>query len=263
MLSWNRIKLDQADFLFKHCRSEDTYSFYLTDMVYIYQEILSQDEINSRLQELNPDLEGFSAEDVVKDVCAAVLNNNSLTRTIKEDVYEFSLSWDNDGIPLVWTFYLRRGTAKMFSEIFTNQIIQSIDGLLEERKQLFKIIRDKDLELGEYKNSGVKITRPQLKTERFKEEKFLTNPLPASSRSGLEILCSSDTLNLIQRITENNSDVTKPDTDISKQETALKRPLKPVKTSPEPLQIKKEGFKRSVITINMKKSELKKKLRKL
>ena len=84
-----------------------------------------------------------------------------------------------------------------------------------------------------------------------------------SFRSALEILCSSDTLNLIQRITENKPDVTKPDADISKPQTPLKRPLKPVKTSPEPLQIKKEGFKRSVITINTKKSELKKKLRKL
>jgi hypothetical protein len=220
MVGWSRVEVDESDFLFSDSRIGDKYRFHLTNMVYVYQETLTEPEISSRLQELNPDLEGLVVDEIVGELCKAVLETKGLKAILLEDVYELDLSWEYDGIPLLWKFYLRRGCPEEFSEIFTSQIIKSIDGLLEERKQLFKIIRDKDIELGEFKNSGLKVTRPHLRTQWFKEENFINHPLNPTQRSEMEILCSSDTLNLLHRLENKQPEVEtfKPEIEITKPE---------------------------------------------
>jgi len=57
------------------------------------------------------------------------------------------------------------------------------------------LLRDKDLEIEEYRNSGFKLSRPSLKTPWFKPEDFDQRPLAASDtrkRSCIETLSSSE-----------------------------------------------------------------------
>jgi hypothetical protein len=84
--------------------------------------------------------------------------------------------------------------------------VACLDIMLDERKDLFKIIRDKDLEIEEYRNSGVKLSRPSLKTAWFRPEDFDQRPLPAPSgihqhqtRSSIETLSSSECNALLQK----------------------------------------------------------------
>jgi hypothetical protein len=65
--------------------------------------------------------------------------------------------------------------------------------------------RDKDLEIEEYRNSGVKLSRPSLKTAWFRPEDFDERPLPASgthhhqTRSSIETLSSHECNALLQK----------------------------------------------------------------
>jgi len=67
-------------------------------------------------------------------------------------IYQYSLNFNS-------------GSSKEFFDNVTSKLLSTVDLLLDGQQDLFKIIRDKDIELGEFKHSGLKVTRPNLQTK--------------------------------------------------------------------------------------------------
>ncbi len=55
--------------------------------------------------------------------------------------HQLELTWDLGGLPCVWAFKLMPATLQDFYEKVTRDIVVCLDIMLDERKDLFKIIR--------------------------------------------------------------------------------------------------------------------------
>ncbi len=55
--------------------------------------------------------------------------------------HQLELTWDLGGLPCFWTFKLTPATPQDFYEKVTRDIVACLDIMLDERKDLFKIIR--------------------------------------------------------------------------------------------------------------------------
>ena len=131
--------------------------------------------------------------------------------------------------------------------------------------------RDKDVEIEEYVNSGVKLTRPSLKTQWFRREDFEQQPLTNPRRlSSIRTLGSEECNRLLEKVsvaaaimpadglakeaaTQTNADVT----DSSASAAATQQPTL---TIPQPTQ--KRKVEKPVVKVS-KKTTGQKKLMKL
>ena len=128
--------------------------------------------------------------------------------------------------------------------------------------------RDKDVEIEEYVNSGVKLTRPSLKTQWFRREDFeqqpLTNPLRLSS---IRTLGSEECNRLLEKVsaaaaampvedgpakeaaTQTNADMT----DSSASAAATQQPTLKIPQPTQKRKVEKPVFKVSKKTTGQKK----------
>eukprot|EP00088_Acartia_fossae_P008541 TRINITY_DN14095_c0_g1_i14.p1 TRINITY_DN14095_c0_g1~~TRINITY_DN14095_c0_g1_i14.p1 ORF type:complete len:283 (-),score=61.53 TRINITY_DN14095_c0_g1_i14:231-1079(-) len=190
-MDWKEVKLNDERFLYKcHKKGENT-SFIMHNTIVMYIEELTKEEFQKKATECNPDIEDLEEDDLIEELW------NNFGRTTSnleveektEDCLKMKLSWDSDGIPLIWKFQFRRATADEFHEHLTSKLFNVIDVMLSGQQQLFKIIRDKDIELGEYKGVNVKITRPHLITKWFEPAKYFeTFQVESSGKSGLDTI---------------------------------------------------------------------------
>lgn len=181
--------------------------------------------------------------------------------------------------------------------MFTSHLIKTLGVLQAERSELFRVIRAKDIELGEFKNSGLKVTRPHLRTEWFEPEDFLSRPLPdlnENSRTELQFLVDTQAISLLNKVggmkrpeDEVDNNQTAAHTDAQDNQIDSSSPEKPKFSSPgkpelsEELQRKRKADSpsneaiepaecmepappsRPIIKVKTKKTALQKKLMKL
>eukprot|EP00088_Acartia_fossae_P008549 TRINITY_DN14095_c0_g1_i9.p1 TRINITY_DN14095_c0_g1~~TRINITY_DN14095_c0_g1_i9.p1 ORF type:complete len:283 (-),score=65.67 TRINITY_DN14095_c0_g1_i9:231-1079(-) len=200
-MDWKEVKLNDERFLYKcHKKGENT-RFIMHNTIVMYIEELTKEEFQKKATECNPDIEDLEEDDLIEELW------NNFGRTTSnleveektEDCLKMKLSWDSDGIPLIWKFQFRRATADEFHEHLTSKLFNVIDVMLSGQQQLFKIIRDKDIELGEYKGVNVKITRPHLITKWFEPSKYFeTFQAESTGKSGLETITSDEIKNYMK-----------------------------------------------------------------
>ena len=131
--------------------------------------------------------------------------------------------------------------------------------------------RDKDVEIEEYVNSGVKLTRPSLKTQWFRREDFeqqpLTNPLRLSS---IRTLGSEECNRLLEKVSvaaaimpadgPAKEAATQTNVDMTDSSASAAATQKPTLTIPQPTQ--KRKVEKPVVKVS-KKTTGQKKLMKL
>jgi len=214
MSVWRRLELLEGEehFLMACNQSNDSYEFHLTDCTHLYTESLKSDGFKQRIEEINPDLE-ISTDEFFSEILKALDCHKNITRTQEADSsMTLTLNWKVDDIPLMWKIYLRHGSAEQMYNLFTAQLIKSMGILQSERTELFRVIRAKDIELGEFKSSGMKMSRPHLRTEWFEPAEFLARPTPTdddpnrnSRTGGVQFLSGTELLSLFNKVAESNN----------------------------------------------------------
>jgi len=209
MSVWRRLELlaGEGQFLVACNKLKDSYEFHLTDCMHLYTESLKSDGFKQRMEEINPDLEVSSIE-FFSEILKAIDCPENITKTKEADgSMTLSINWEVDDIPLTWKMYLSHGSAEQMYNVFTTQLIKSMGILQSERTELFRVIRAKDIELGEFKSSGMKMSRPHLRTEWFEPAEFLARPTPDdallnqnSRTGGVHYLAETEFLNLLNKV---------------------------------------------------------------
>ena len=133
--------------------------------------------------------------------------------------------------------------------------------------------RDKDVEIEEYVNSGVKLTRPSLKTQWFRREDFEQQPLTASHPlrlSSIRILGSEECNRLLEKVSAAaavmpadgpaKEAATQTKVDMTDSSASAAATQKPTLTIPQPTQ--KRKVEKPVVKVS-KKTTGQKKLMKL
>lgn len=178
--SWTTIVINDRRFLISFelkCSGSLGYKFILSDLKTSYLENMdTEEECKQRFASTNPDLEEFDIEEGLDELKIAVSkewNKSKFSLQMEGETKELKVEWSSDGIPFAWNFRLRLMNVEETFHIFNFPFLSSIHHLLEERNNLVKIIRDKDLEIEDYVCQGATLSLPQLKTVKFKDEDIL------------------------------------------------------------------------------------------
>lgn len=211
--SWTKISVCSENFLYSFVIEDDGYSILWTDMKDLFQEKLNAKEFSCKFTKLNEDLEDCDNSEGLKEI-ASILTQTETCEKVNvgrtENGLELEMDWSSDGLPFSWIFNLQKQSSGCFERNVTSALTGSIEMLLHQRNQLFRIIRDKDLEIEDYATSGAKLSRKSLKTEWFEKEKFLAkNEDFSSENSCMEVITGEDVKAAIGKLNamKNNSEV--------------------------------------------------------
>jgi len=207
--SWKQISLDNQTFWFLFEKGSDNLTFIVHDFVNIYIEKLSSTESREKVQKCNPDLEDLDSDAILEEVLEIFGTTKCKSQVNwKSDEINISLNWDSDDLPIFFEFQFRLGSPKEFFDNVTSKLLSTVDLLLAGQQDLFKIIRDKDIELGEFKHSGLKVTRPNLQTKWFEPREYLktvTSTTKPSLHQDTQNLTNTALIDYLRKIDENKT----------------------------------------------------------
>ena len=164
VLVWLQVPQDEGDV---------SCTCYLTDTVNIYTEHLNTASIQSRFTEQNPGMETEDFLDFLDNVRTALSESNKSTISLmrQTDSCRLDITWTIEGIDYQWFFQTKVQPHQLLCQVFYRPFIQLSQHLVHTRDSLLGIIHSKDLEIEDYKNSGSKLSRKNLKTRMFDPEK--------------------------------------------------------------------------------------------
>jgi len=202
--SWSNISVNSQNYLYDLVIEDDGYKLLWTDMKDLFQEKLNAEEFSSKFAHLNPDLEDCDNSEGLKEIesiLTKIATCDKVDVRRAETGLEIELDWSSDGLPWRWIFNLERQSSQSFQTNVTSSLTETIQLLLNQRNQLFRIIRDKDLEIDDYFASGAKLSRNSLKTEWFTQEKFLAGTQDFNpKKTCLEVIASDDVRTAIEQL---------------------------------------------------------------
>jgi len=194
--TWAKISVSSENCLYNFAIEKDGYTILWTDMKDLFQEKLNARGFTSKFAKLNEDLEDCDSSEGLKEI-KSILNQPEKCEKVDvchvENGLEIKMDWSSDGLPFSWTFNLQKQSSESFERNVTSALTWSIQVLLDQQNRLFRIIRDKDLEIEDYFTSGAKLSRKSLKTDWFEKEKFLTkNESFSTENSSMEVIAGED-----------------------------------------------------------------------
>jgi len=202
--SWSNISLKSQNYLYNLAIQEDGYKLIWTDMKDLFQEKLNSEEFSAKFAQLNEDLEDCDNSDSLKQI-QSVLSEPTACDKVEvrqaETGLEIELDWSSEGLPWRWIFNLEKQSSEIFQANVTSVLTDTVQLLQHQRNQLFRIIRDKDLEIDDYLASGAKLSRNSLKTEWLKPEKFLAEKQDFNPKNScMEVIVSDDVRTAIDHL---------------------------------------------------------------
>jgi len=193
--------------------SKIQYSFQLTNMKEMFVENIQTNEFSTKFVNLNSDLEDCDLTEGLNEIemILSDVNKSEKVNIIEsaDSQMKIDIEWSSEGIPFRWVFDLERTTDDIFQANVTCALTSTISVLLDQRENLFKLLREKDLEIEDYLNSGSKLSRKSLKTDWFLKEKFLENSLESSEfkcKSSIEVMSSLDVKVILEKLGEDDQD---------------------------------------------------------
>ncbi|XP_044258170.1 uncharacterized protein LOC123007145 isoform X2 [Tribolium madens] len=146
----------------------------LTDFQNIWVQEISKDDLLLQFQEANP-LFDVKVDEIVTEVTEAI---NSIS-----DLTDIEISEADEGLKLLlnsikseykikFKFNFHKSSSETFLKEITVPLIQTVKHLEERQNMLMNLLQKKDRELEEYKLEKGVISRDDLITEKFDEEKL-------------------------------------------------------------------------------------------
>jgi len=157
-----------------------SYEFCLWDFSVLWYEKVGYDNFRARAKELNPNVEAKLSY-LLKFVQKSVEENKEGETTFK--VKEEDTTSDDKrvvkmktklqaGVPFVWEFHCSLGEKDMVGSHLVQPLLAMIVELKRQQTELFTLLRKKDLEIMDYKDSGVRLSRKSIGTSEFDEDTF-------------------------------------------------------------------------------------------
>lgn len=195
--------LDGREFLYSFNIDKSQYKLFLTDMKDLFIENLTRDEFKAKFDKLNDDLEdcdikeGFNQiKHILSDISEA--DRSSIIRNVSD--ITINMEWSSDGIPFRWEFILHKSSSENFEKYVTCSLTSTISLLIKQREELFSKLRDKDLEIEDYVNSGAKISLKSLKTDWFEKDKFVSDVSCDVTISSISVMSHPSVAAIIEKL---------------------------------------------------------------
>ncbi|XP_076632654.1 non-homologous end-joining factor 1 isoform X1 [Colletes latitarsis] len=169
---WNDVKIGNDLYMISITRRNDTTKVFLTNLIEIWMETLTNEIILTRCRELNPllNVDAFNYEEVVANILS-----NILEYIVEASVEQIKLRAQIEEGSMKFALYLSKGTPYDFWEIITKPLCVSSMEIIRQHKILLDLVKRKDEEIAEYKAEGAELIRKNIETETFKEEDLKTN----------------------------------------------------------------------------------------
>ncbi|XP_068740229.1 non-homologous end-joining factor 1-like [Montipora capricornis] len=177
---WKPFSVSDKEYLIKSMffETDCSYELCIWDFTTLWYEKVEQDTFKARAKELNPNVEAKLSY-LVKFV----------KKSIEEDKHSgeatFTMTEDDDskcilkmktklqaGVPFLWEFHCSVGQQEMVGSQLVQPLLAMITELNRRQTELFRLLRKKDEEIMDYKESGVRLSRKSLGTSAFDENAF-------------------------------------------------------------------------------------------
>lgn len=173
---WKNLKINDKDYVICFIKENESWKVFLTDLIEIWMETLTDETIFHKCQIMNPllNLEVFDWKQLVLDIL------NDIPQYVHANVlevttYRIELRKDKDFIKLKFSLDLLKGTLQQFWENVTIPLCSSSVELIRRHKILLDLVKQKDEEIAEYKAEGAELIRKYIATKPFTEELFHTD----------------------------------------------------------------------------------------
>ncbi|KAJ7371298.1 Non-ous end-joining factor 1 [Desmophyllum pertusum] len=179
---WKYFSISDKPFLVKSMfvEMDCSYEFCMWDFSTFWYEKVEHDNFRVRAKELNPNVEAKLSY-LLKFVQKSIEENNKKeepTFTINEE----AISDDKlivkmktklqAGVPFVWEFHCSVGEKNMVGSQLVQPMLAMIVELNRRQAELCTLLRKKDQEIMDYKESGIRLSRKSLGTSEFNEDTF-------------------------------------------------------------------------------------------
>lgn len=170
---WRNLKINDKDHAICFTRENESWKIFLTNLIEIWTETLSDETIFRKCQTMNPllNLEAFDWKQLVLDMLNDIpqyVHRNVLEVT----AYRIELRKDKGIVKLRFSLDLLKGTPQQLWESVTMPLCLSSMELVRRHKILLDLVKQKDEEIAEYKAEGAKLIRQYIATKPFSEELF-------------------------------------------------------------------------------------------
>ncbi|RZF46698.1 hypothetical protein LSTR_LSTR002561 [Laodelphax striatellus] len=175
-MMWKQFILNKKLYLLRNSNDNGRFQIFITDLLSLWTEDLSEEELLQRCKDMNP-LHEASSEILIQRINELVELNSSEVKTTltenKNEQLELGVSSYLKGVIFKIKFLLSLGSPEMFFKQMTSPLIRMVEELQERQNKLFDLLNKKDIEIDEYKMGGMKITRKNIETTPFCKEEFL------------------------------------------------------------------------------------------
>ncbi|CAH3154868.1 unnamed protein product [Pocillopora meandrina] len=180
---WKHFSISGKSFLLKSMfvDADCSYEFCLWDFSTFWYEKVEHDEFEARAKKLNPNVEAKLTY-LLKFVQKSVVEPNQKEEPLFIINQENSSSEDElvlkmkaklqGGVPFVWEFHCSEGGKHMVGSQLVQPMLAMIAELNRRQAELCKLLRRKDQEIMDYKDSGACLSRKSLATSEFNEDTF-------------------------------------------------------------------------------------------
>ncbi|XP_049813306.1 non-homologous end-joining factor 1 [Schistocerca nitens] len=164
----------QTKYLIKYVCLGEQHRIVATDLVRIWTEEMSSEDIIRRCQELNPNIEAppenlLSKVTNLMDSVGAEVRTNI---TVSKEMLCLSLETRVSRVLFRFNFRLSPSDPATFMQEVTVPLALMVKELQGRVTQLYEILKRKDVEIQQYKLEGAQICRKSVETEQFKKEEF-------------------------------------------------------------------------------------------
>lgn len=178
-MPWQYVEIDGRDFLIKFLATTSFYEVLISDFVSMWNESVDEEQLISRNNILNPDIE-ISSSRLIHQIQHMIFNRDGTATSLKlknlnEDTLEITAQISRSSLILNWKLELSRASYTVFAEQLTWPLVTMVAELSRRQQHLTDIIKNKDLQIEDYKAEGIKLMRRYTADEPFDEEAFTTD----------------------------------------------------------------------------------------
>ncbi|XP_039290530.1 uncharacterized protein LOC111058342 isoform X2 [Nilaparvata lugens] len=142
---WKQIIIDEKLYLLRNSKDGSQFHIYITDLLKIWIEDLSEDKLLQRCKDMNPLYEA-SSEILIQRIKELVeLESSDVRTTITESngQIELAISSYLGGVIFKMKFSLSLGSPEMFFKQMTSPLIRMVEELKDQQNELFENVETK------------------------------------------------------------------------------------------------------------------------
>ncbi len=178
-----------------------SYLLMVTDGIDVFREELPAEDIENRNRTTNPAIE-ITTQELIATLSELLSTSDSKTNFTRasDDNAVVHAQGKIAGFNFEWRFALRKTPSREMFDSLTLDLLKGVAQLLRRQEYLCKVIKEKELEIFEYEQSGAVLERKSCKTKVFSPDDLSRIPLAVGEDDGhaLEVLATREFKSLLK-----------------------------------------------------------------